>query len=424
MESSKKAAMQVELVKRFLYKNNGCAFHIEPHKGILKPWCEVLIKVVSYNNLVGIYTDELVCKTAERVQTFPVRLGVSGSTIKISGTHLISREKEVKKGGIDVEKINFGARIIELSDKASKELQIITNPTVSNDHGQKGCLPKIIQINNLSPRPVLLKWSLFILHRAAESAKDNLQVINTQYGIKDILKMNNLVAENEVGIFQITPTTMAIPAFGSMPITCNFNNELLGTFEALAVSEIAYYQNDGTYKYAPEKSTVPGVWPSVEQQTNAYFNPQGIVNAKDLSQLAIFGIKSRCIEPKLSLEGERSYIRVKIKGTGSLATQCKVVAFVNNLSDAICEFKVEASPTNLFKVTPSTQFQQFNSDYHELHQKQQLLLNVEFLYANMGLVNCENVVDSSNLTRIEGKVIILFSNGMVQYLVISAEIYA
>jgi hypothetical protein len=45
----------------------------------------VEIKVNAYNNLVGIYTDEMICQVEDITQKFPVRLGVVGTPVKVSG---------------------------------------------------------------------------------------------------------------------------------------------------------------------------------------------------------------------------------------------------------------------------------------------------------------------------------------------------
>ena len=419
-------------MKLILSEGRGAAFHAIPYKGVIKPWGEVEIKVNSYNNLVGIYTDEMVCEVEDITKTFQVRLGVVGTPVKVSGAQLISREKEVQRGGIDVEKVNFGARIINPAFGISDGVRIHlrqgrtqldkhkTSSVRSSQGNAMAMIPnsfsKVIQVDNNSPRDVVLEWKVYIKHSPLahsfitstttplpSETPDIKIVLDLPEKVNDpprspiggrptdqteavtvdmIVKPENLVEAGDTGIFEVSPAFMTIPAFKSAPLKCSYRNAYLGSYEALIMADVAYVQKDGTYKYAPKRSKKVGEWP-IEAPISETMLKSGKVTLEDLESVAVFGIKAKCIEPKLTLDGGDK-IRIKrSKQIDHVQKKC-VIAFINNRSDAICEFTLSATPSSIFKVKGSKKHIKGPQDakkqelVYELKQTQQLMITVEY----------------------------------------------
>jgi hypothetical protein len=278
VESITKFRALINRMKQILSDGRGAAFHAVPHEGVIKPWGEVEIKVNAYNNLVGIYKDEMICQVEDITQQFPVRLGVVGTPVKFSGAHLISREKEVKLGGIDVEKVNFGARVIDLTaqhpfkgssnktnnlEKHKRERERVPTAELHSGLSNADTISKVISVDNNSPRDVFLDWRVYIKH-LTESQISSQDVKDVNITTEMVIRPENLIEKGGMGIIAVTPSSMTIPAFKSQQIKCLFRNVKLGSYISLVIADIAYIQTDGSYKYAPKASPVPGKWPTEE----------------------------------------------------------------------------------------------------------------------------------------------------------------
>jgi hypothetical protein len=338
---------------------------------------------------------------------------------------LISREKEVQLGGIDVEKVNFGARVINLTviPRASDATGNKNNKMNGFHHRRQGhntnasnlmdSITKVISVDNNSPRDVFLDWRVYMKHTTISGAStvfepllvkrpsvpginllsrnedgQNLSHNSSEKLTTDmIVRPENLISNGQLGIFEVTPSFMTIPAFKSAHLKCIYRNIQLGNYEALVMADVAYIQADGTYKYAPKASTEPGKWP-IERPIDEKGLRSGNVQLKDLESVALFGIKAKCIEPKLSLDGIE-YIRVKSSPQNEPGQKIITIAFLDNHSDAICEFTLSANPPELFKVKGSMKNikvdlkkkprkGEVEQDVYELKQTQQLMITIEF----------------------------------------------
>jgi hypothetical protein len=115
-------------MKHILSDNRGAAFRAEPSKGSIEPWGQVEIEVYSYNNLVGIYKDNLVCTVGDTVKTLSVRLGVIGTVVKLSGPQIVSKTNTKTKNPLyNIEMVNFGSRIINPVLGESDGVRVIGN---------------------------------------------------------------------------------------------------------------------------------------------------------------------------------------------------------------------------------------------------------------------------------------------------------
>lgn len=107
-----KSRLKVNLMKRILSDNRGAAFKAEPSNGFIEPWSQVEIEVYSYNNLVGIFKDDLICMVGDTIKIIAVRLGVIGTIVKFSGPQLVSKTNVEKNSLYNIEMVNFGSRIV------------------------------------------------------------------------------------------------------------------------------------------------------------------------------------------------------------------------------------------------------------------------------------------------------------------------
>ncbi|KAI8914376.1 hypothetical protein EDD86DRAFT_199185 [Gorgonomyces haynaldii] len=401
IETMNKFRSVLNQMKQILSEGRGAAFHAVPHMGVIKPWGEVEIKVSSYNNLVGIYTDQMICQVEDINKIFQVRLGVVGTPVKVSGAQLISREKEVQRGGIDVEKVNFGARVINPAYGFCDGVRVRPKSRMATDKprynsGQNrmsqatttslpSAFSKVIQVDNHSPRDVILDWKVYIKHTPIHTHTEEGEKLDSDKVTVDmIVKPENLVEQGDIGIFEVTPSYMTIPAFKSAPLKCSFRNAELGSYEALIMADVAYVQKDGSVKYAPKRSKKPGEWP-IEDPISQAMLASGNVTLGDLESVALFGIKAKCIEPKLTLEAG-DMIRIK---RNKLEPKKSVIAFLNNRSDAVCEFTLSTNDPQTFKVKGSKKLikvfdpkkeKRTENDpiVYELKQTQQLMITVEY----------------------------------------------
>jgi hypothetical protein len=371
LEKVKAVRSTMERTKTILSHGKGAAFQATPSLGKIKPWGEILVHITSYNNNVGIFNDEMICKIQDITKEFPVRLGVIGTPVKVSGAQLISKEKEVLQGGIDVEKLNFGTRLVNPNIGESDGIRLIQK---AHYEQKDQIISKVIQVDNNSPNDVYLEWKVYIKHLLTDfSAKITLEMI---------LKAENYIENHDLGIFAISPSYMTIPAFKSANLKCTFNNAIVGNLEAIILADVALYQKDGSFCYAPKKLGNGRM--TVTQSTPREFIESPTVTLESLCSMAMFGIKGKSISPKLSLDhGEEIVIKRKHRGSSQKRT---VVAFLENRTDAICHFSLSAIPFASFKVAGSKKCLAANSlqndlnykPIYELKQMQHITINVEF----------------------------------------------
>jgi hypothetical protein len=419
----------LEAMKRILSDGRGAAFHIVPSSGIIPPWGEVTIKVKSYNNLVGIYEDWMLCQVGKMTRKLPIRLGVVGIPIKFTGPQLVSKHNKSSNPMAIFDLVNFGSRIINpkfgendgtrlirkavLNNNSSDSLQsyVSKRNSISNNlscfstkqnsvsilsskdlgHPDDVDISKIvfptkkINVENHSPREVRLEWAVYLKHyenREKIFHLDRRQSTDDDPEISDIINPKNRIQSNEVGILDISPSVMIIPPFKSAVLQCNFRNCSLGSFEALVVADVGYI--NGVYrdqiKYGPRRIKQNGETP---QEKPVVSQDMTTIAIKDLDVIAKLRIKAKCIEPRLSLDFGRA-IRIKkaLRKTADTIeySNLNTVQFLVNESDAVCSFTLSVEPEYLFSLNASQLYLIHKEEgQYELKQKQQMMITVKFI---------------------------------------------
>ena len=325
-------------------------------------------------------------------ETMRVRLNVVGNSIKFTGAQLVSNKKNIA-GWID--RINFGSRIINLNWKCSDGARIQTILPHETRPKSNETFSKIINIENQSPRSVILNWKVYIQYSVYSDQIGPGERLN----MSEVVLDSNLVKENDIGIFEIVPQSMTIPAFKSMPLKILFRSALVGTYNALAVAEVAYLEAGGELRYAP-----------VKPNTKLYYK-----------SLARIHIQSKVIEPHLTLE-DMDKIRVKRKlkvhKPDDPDDYKTVNAFLKNNSDAICLFKIETVPIDCFTLkTSAPKCLEPISKTEQLFQlkpTEQMLIAVSFSPRKYDVSLNNYTIDKGHETDITGQLKVIFSNGMIQ----------
>ncbi|XJO76989.1 hypothetical protein BDV3_001641 [Batrachochytrium dendrobatidis] len=367
IDNIKKVRQIIQRMQILLADGRGAAFHASPNQGVIQPWGEVQVRITSYNNLVGLYEDYLWCEIGNWVkQRMPVRLGVFGTPVKFTGPHLVAKKRKDDK---ETERVNFGSRIINpgwcggdgvriglpASHKPETPLQSQAmrvsslSSGLTKDPNMLTAFTKSILVENQSPRDIILKWKVYIRHsNLHEHSSDNMDALEVDHVITD----RYLVHDGEMGILEVSPNVLTIPAFKAAPLTCLYRSAMLGTFDALVVADIGYIESNGSVRYAPRRYA--------KHPSNGDLEPGNSITIQQLDTVAKLHIQARCIEPKLSLDGGN---RIRIKQTprptstdGEPITSDSVIAFLKNNSDAVCDFTLEAIPAHLFSVTASNRF--------------------------------------------------------------------
>jgi hypothetical protein len=378
-------------MKRILSHGKGAAFRAYPSSGTIHPWSETEIKIHSYNNLVGIYEDTLVCTVGKTTRCLPVRLGVIGSTVKFSGPQLVALRDD-NRGEMKFDLVNFGSRVVNPSLGETTGIKLITKSPakakiVSGAFLKDEAHPrKNICVENHSPREIRMEWSVFVKHsditqKAAIMVEDTtFQIEQDESRLSDVLKDENLLRKGDVGILDVTPAVMVIPPFKSSVLTCNFRNCKLGNFEALVLADIAYAE-DGGYTYSPQRSKEPGELPKIGKVLKSNMNYDKIT-VNDLVSVAKLRIKGKCIEPKLSLDvGTKIRIKKNLRKGAVDEDNLKTISFLVNDSDAVCDFWVDAHPKEDFVLAASKSFVKNTSSgsMYELKQKQHMMITVKYV---------------------------------------------
>ena len=260
---------------------------------------------------------------------------------------------------------------------------------------------KVVNIENQSPRSVILNWNVYIQFNSNSDPLGPGEVLNT----KAVTSDSNLVEGDDIGIFEIVPKSMTIPAFKIVPLKIKFRPAKVGSYDGIAIANVAYLEPSGELRYA-----------LVKPNTKLYEK-----------SLARIHIQSKVIEPRLTLE-EMDIIRIKRKikvhnqeNTVGFKT---ADVFLKNNSDAICSFQIITQPTESFTFkSSSSKFSKLSSHGDKIFQlkpTEQMLIAVSF--------NPNSSIDddgilynsSSEFPRIDsnsvmvGELIVTFSNGMEQ----------
>ena len=324
-----------------------------------------------------------------------VCLKVVGTAVKFHGAQLVSNKKNIQ-GWID--RINFGSRIVNLNWKGSDGIRVqsLSPPTNSSDSKYSESFSKVINIENQSPRSVILNWKVYVQYKASTEQIGPCAIVNSA----TIIHEENLVKENEIGIFEIVPKSMTISGFKTIPLKVIFRSALVGTYNALAIAEVGYLEPGGDIRYAPVK-------------------PNTKLFEKSLARIHI---QSKVTEPRLTLE-EMEYIRIKrkinVENPNDQEDFKTVNAFLKNNSDAICSFKIETLPKDKFAIKSSSKFitSTSNNEYlFQLKPTEQMLIAVSFTPKSAKDNNVHNILEGSIDTEphLKGELKITFSNGMMQ----------
>ncbi|KAI9206846.1 uncharacterized protein BJ171DRAFT_439742 [Polychytrium aggregatum] len=313
----KEVRKMIKKMHRLLREGRGAAFHPSPSQGILGPFAEVKIQVTSYNNLVGVYRDIMVVEVGGWIrETIPVSLGVVGLPIRFLGAQLVARSKKTDS---DIDRVNFGTRAIQMPRETTPDRHVTREPEP---------IYKTIQIENQSPRDILLKWRIYMKH-TGEGSEGSTE---SGFEIDDVMCNPDYLQKNEEP-FGIRPAYLKIPAFKSTSMKISFWSSHVGTFDGFIVADIGYIQPDGAITYS-HSSTL-----------NSSKKMKSPSKSNHLAKLHVHG---KAIEPKLELD-IGGQVRIKRQMTGS--GQRTVNAFLKNTTDAICTFTMEAFPENAFNVS-------------------------------------------------------------------------
>lgn len=404
----------LEVMKKILSDGRGAAFQAEPSAGVIQPWSEIRITVESYNNMVGIYHDNLICKVGDKVKNLDLRLGVIGSAVKLSGPQLVAQHKN--KGSIShIELVNFGARVINPSLGESDGKKLVEHSaqkrkTVALDTHKEHAIPmKTISVENHSPRDIKLEWKVFVKFSEFKE-KIAIPNVDQKFGSDlDDFVLNEVISEetkllpNDTGILDVSPAVMHIPAFKSAPLTCSFRNCKIGVYDALVMADIEYKCSNDTVTYAPISSHKRGEEPKVAPFIQSLdFKKQ--YGYEDLVSVAKLRMKAQCIEPRLKLDIGR---KIKIKNVmNQLAKQINnlsTISFLLNDSEAVCSFTIQSSPSNLFAVKASEAYLKDPAkQIYELKQKQSMMITVKYIGPRDDYNPFRNTVLEDNEIKSEG----------------------
>jgi hypothetical protein len=387
----------LDAMKRILADGRGAAFHVVPNKGIIPPWAEITVKINSYNNMVGIYEDTLKCQVGKYHRQLPIRLGVIGIPVKFTGPQLVSKHDfNPNNPLLNFDMVNFGARVINpklgATDGARMKLKNGHHPApvlvkkgsfnmlnVDTTPQQPQHPIKRVNIENHSPREIKLSWVVY--NRMTDIREKKLDAQNEDdTRLEDIIRPENLIKSNEVGVIDISPQVMTIPPFKTAVLQCNFRNCGIGNYDAVVLADVAYIEGKDKVKYGPRRITKNGEMPKEDRVLTPGVDT---IQVKDLDVIAKLRIKAKCIEPRLGLDiGTKIRIKKALRLTADTAeyTSLSTVQFLVNQSDAVCDFTLKTVPDNLFSIKPSKLYlKDANVGLYELKQKQQMMITINYI---------------------------------------------
>ncbi|KAJ3132970.1 Deleted in lung and esophageal cancer protein 1 [Geranomyces variabilis] len=340
----KEVRRMIKRMHALLREGRGAAFHSSPSNMTIGPWGTVRVKVTSYNNLVGMYEDNLICDVRGwDKQVIPIRLGVVGLPVRFSGAHLVARPKGSPADTID--RVNFGTRITNLTWASVNGVRAYPFPRSDRTEeealqlGDLEAHSKVINIENQSPRDIRLTWVTYIKHTELGGPVPT---------IEDILIPQNRLDQDALGLFGVSPATMVVPAFKTTSIRIFFRSAMVGTFDALLVADVGYVQKDGKPLYGHGR----------KESTRRPGTDDEAFPASHLTSMACVHVQGRAIEPHLSLDiGDRIRMKETFWGphddggpslSGSEGRTVNV--FLQNTTDSVCSFTMYTTPRGMFAV--------------------------------------------------------------------------
>jgi hypothetical protein len=221
---------------------------------------------------------------------------------------------------------------------------------------------------------------------------------NDDFEFNEILRYEYKVSPTrDVGVLDVSPMIMHIPAFKSAVLNCHFRNCITGNFDALILADIEYKDSNGQSKYPPQKVQRPGQEPNEEPLIRNLDLNRGYTK-EDLISVAKFRIKAKCIEPRLSLD-VGTIIRIKKIMNGIGGAQQKTlttVSFLVNDSDAVCDFSIAAVPADMFQLVASKRYLRDPiTNKYQLKQKQNMMITVTFV----GILDISELISSDETEK-------------------------
>ncbi|KAI8611017.1 hypothetical protein BC830DRAFT_695893 [Chytriomyces sp. MP71] len=252
---------KVQKMHDILREGRGAAFHISPSHGMLSPFGQIKVKITSYNNLVGLYEDTLVCALDHWMrERIPVRLGVDGIPVKFSGAQLA-----VSKAGCNFERINFGTQVVQYGKRQSPAPfgTEVSKAMLRRSHQCLRSNESIFQaefckrdfvVENQSPRTVSLSWNVFTKRYSLTSLvaqKSDANHIPSTLEIDSLLLDELIDNDPMTAPLIVQPNPLIIPAFRSGAARVSFSAPQTGLFKSLLVADVGYVQSDGSVSFAP-----------------------------------------------------------------------------------------------------------------------------------------------------------------------------
>jgi hypothetical protein len=304
-----------------LKEGKGAAFYASPSHGIIEPFAEVRIDITSYNNLVGHYKDNLVCEIGDWIRhTIPISLGVDGVPIKFSGAQLVA-----KKNMYPVDCVNFGTQLVQLgrnpnhtnsnssvgdiSVSIKKEVEFASdNLIIEPDFSPKENISmladvtnKLVQVENQSPREIILTWTAYIKRNMEEfrnisdssvdssdpkesESTDLNKLMKKEYMVKDLNTFPCPIS--------VSPSPTRIEAFKTIPFTLSFCASNPGSYTILLVANVNYVLSNGSLSPSPSDTN--------NETTKGIHEAHKLPKVRRVRLLA----KAKVIQPVLELEDE------------------------------------------------------------------------------------------------------------------------
>ncbi|KAJ3131040.1 Deleted in lung and esophageal cancer protein 1 [Physocladia obscura] len=258
---------RIAKTNQVLREGRGVAFHPTPSHGILNPFSLVKITVTSYNNLVGMYSDNLVFEVGPWIRKIiPLTMGVDGVPVKFSGAQLV-----VSKNQSKVDRINFGTQIVQhrirlplppfgenehhtfKKSRVSVVLNQLNDTSFLDSASVAQVIKKEILVENQSPRTIFLRWNIFTKRQPLSSVTAQQNTLSTPSNDEiDNMLLDELITNNPLtSPVVIQPAPMIIPAFKIVSARISFCAHETGYYKSLLVADVGYIQPDGSVTYSP-----------------------------------------------------------------------------------------------------------------------------------------------------------------------------
>ncbi|KAJ3230278.1 Deleted in lung and esophageal cancer protein 1 [Chytriomyces hyalinus] len=329
LENTTAVRRKAQKMQSILREGRGAAFHVSPSIGTLPPFGQVQLKVTSYNNLVGLYSDTLICELGEWFRKrVPIRLGVDGIPVKFSGAQLA-----VSKMGCKFERMNFGTVNVQygqrrpahpfgIAEHIPGRLVARQKPAAIDDEQQEETAEfskKDFLVENQSPRPICLKWTVFTKRHALKSTSAQKAAgfpVPSTSEIDSMLLDELAETDPSTATLLVQPNPLIVPAFKSAPVRLSICASQTGLYKCLVVADIGYVQPDGRITVAPTPTAADQVPTKVGstsfeenllaplkllEETKAPF-PDGIELPR-VRKIRLF-VQAKAVEPALKLTEE------------------------------------------------------------------------------------------------------------------------